>query len=53
MVTSISIAKEDIEDMEWLKEYCKDRGLSKSWLIMKLVSEWVEKEKKSCITSTQ
>ena len=50
MVTSISVAKEDVEDIEYLKDWCKVNGVSKSWLIMKLVSKWVEGQK--CTTST-
>ena len=41
MITSISVAKEDIADMEYLKEWCKENGVSKSFMVMKLVGEWV------------
>ena len=42
MITSISVAKEDIEDMEFLKSWCRENGISKSWLIMKLVRRWAK-----------
>ena len=45
MITSISVAKADEEDMQYLKDWCKENGVSKSYVIMKLVCEWVEKEK--------
>ena len=44
MITSISVAKEDIGDMEYLKDWCKTNGVSKSFIIMKLVCEWVKKQ---------
>ncbi len=52
MVTSFSVAKESVEDIEYMKEYCFKNGLSKSFLIMKLIKEWVKKEKRKCTTST-
>jgi len=55
MVTSFSVAKKQEVYVEYLKEYCKDRGMSKSFIIGNLVEEWaieqMEKDK-VCTTST-
>ncbi len=53
MVTSFSVAKKDESDVEYLKDWCKDRGISKSFIIMELISAWVyEQEKKAKCTAS-
>ena len=56
MVTSISVAKQDEDTIEYLKEWCKKRGMSKSFKVMELITAWSEVEMKKdalCTTSTQ
>lgn len=56
MVTSFSVAKDAEYDIEYLKEWCKSRGISKSFVITELISDWVRlkqaEEKSECTTST-
>ena len=46
MVTSFSVAKESIEDIEYMKDWCKKNGVSKSFLIMGLIAKWVKEQQK-------
>ena len=52
MITSFSVSKEYVDYIEYMKDWCKKNGVSKSHLIMKLIASWV-KEKRKCTTSTR